>query len=84
MQIYLVTHDFEKRRERTFFVGVCMHMLLHNNNVSKSFDEVYKSKQMFRFSLLASTESSKHRRVRTMNDIHQRKVFLRGYRISTK
>jgi hypothetical protein len=58
MQIYLPTHGFKKPGERTFFVGVYLHMLLHNNNVSGSFDDVYKGKQIFIFSSLVLTESS--------------------------
>jgi len=58
MQICLTTHDFEKQRERTFFVGVCIHMMLHNQNVSKPFNDVYKGKQIFIFPSLVLTESS--------------------------
>ncbi len=58
MQTDLVTHDFEKRWEQTFFVGVCMHILLHNNSVSKFPDHVYKGMQIFIFSSLVLTESS--------------------------
>jgi hypothetical protein len=58
MQIYLAAYDFEKRRERTFFVGVCVHMLLHNNNVIDLLDGVYKGKHVFTYSSSVLIESS--------------------------